>query len=114
MSEAAASSYPSELAATNGGETLGTLSTNRKILLAFFLCLAQFLDTVANSSLFAAIPLISVQLGISNPDSVWLISGYQLTFAALLLGVSVLPTPFIVCSWKTFAERKNERFIRPK
>ncbi|KAG5723114.1 hypothetical protein E4T56_gene212 [Termitomyces sp. T112] len=64
---------------------LAALPAPRKIVLLIFLCLAQFLDTFANSSLFAAIPPISVQLGISNSDSVWLISGYQLTFASLLL-----------------------------
>jgi MFS family permease len=104
MSEAASSSvasYPSEFPATNGhvgDKTLATLSTRRKIILAIFLCLAQFLDNLANSFLFAAIPLISVQLGISNTNSVWLISGYQLAFAAFLLGVSVLSAQFIIRS----------------
>ncbi|KAG6858922.1 hypothetical protein C0995_012888, partial [Termitomyces sp. Mi166 len=64
---------------------LSELSSLRKTVLLIFLCLAQFLDTFANSSLFAAIPPISVQLNITNADSVWLISGYQLTFASLLL-----------------------------
>ncbi|EKM77920.1 hypothetical protein AGABI1DRAFT_129710 [Agaricus bisporus var. burnettii JB137-S8] len=62
------------------------LPTARKIILLIILCLAQFLDTFAISALFAAIPQISVQLGISDGDSVWLISGYQLTFASLMLG----------------------------
>ncbi|KXN84040.1 hypothetical protein AN958_00529 [Leucoagaricus sp. SymC.cos] len=57
----------------------------RKGIMVFFLCLAQFLDTFMNSALFAAIPPISQDLNISNTNSVWLISGYQLTFAALLL-----------------------------
>lgn len=68
-------------------QELDALPSARKNILLMFLCLAQFLDTFANSSLFAAIPPISVQLGISNSDSVWLISGYQLTFASLLLSV---------------------------
>jgi hypothetical protein len=46
------------------------------------------LDTFSNSSLFSAIPPISQELGISNSNSVWLLSGYQLTFASLLLIVS--------------------------
>ncbi|KNZ71653.1 hypothetical protein J132_07871 [Termitomyces sp. J132] len=66
-------------------KVLAALPTPRKVILLISLCVAQFLDTFANSSLFAAIPPISVQLGISNSDSVWLISGYQLTFASLLL-----------------------------
>ncbi|KIJ22953.1 hypothetical protein M422DRAFT_217711 [Sphaerobolus stellatus SS14] len=48
-------------------------------------CFAQFLDAFNNSALFAAIPPISVALHINNSRSVWLISAYQLTFAALLL-----------------------------
>ncbi|EPQ51292.1 MFS general substrate transporter, partial [Gloeophyllum trabeum ATCC 11539] len=56
----------------------------KKCLLAIF-CFAQFLDTFNNSALFAAIPPISAALGISNSNSVWLLSAYQLTFAALLL-----------------------------
>ncbi|KAF8961605.1 MFS general substrate transporter, partial [Flammula alnicola] len=57
----------------------------RKIGLLTVVCIAEFLDTFSNSALFSAIPPICLQLGISNSDSVWLQSGYQLTFAALLL-----------------------------
>ncbi|KAJ7179684.1 MFS general substrate transporter [Mycena filopes] len=76
---------------TDGGPSLYeynplvSLTPGRKGFILFFLCLAQFLDTFMNSALFAAIPPVSVDLNISNADSVWLISGYQLTFAALLL-----------------------------
>ena len=59
----------------------------RKKLLLVIFCFAQFLDTFNNSALFAAIPPISAAIGISNSDSVWLISAYQLTFAAFLLVV---------------------------
>ncbi|KAF8067698.1 major facilitator superfamily domain-containing protein [Lyophyllum atratum] len=69
----------------SGYNGLSKLPGVRKVVLLVFLCIAQFLDTFANSALFAAIPPISVELGISNADSVWLISGYQLTFASLLL-----------------------------
>ncbi|KAJ7499582.1 MFS general substrate transporter [Mycena latifolia] len=64
---------------------LAAQNSIRKGIILFFLCLAQFLDTFMNSALVAAIPLISADLGITNADSVWLVSGYQLTFAALLL-----------------------------
>lgn len=56
-----------------------------KYILLIIFCFAQFLDAFNNSSLFAAIPPISVDLHIVNSTSVWLISAYQLTFAALLL-----------------------------
>ncbi|KAJ7877970.1 major facilitator superfamily domain-containing protein [Mycena olivaceomarginata] len=71
--------------ATLALDVLGRQSKTRKILLLGILCLALFLDTFNNSSLFTAIPVISVQLDISNSQSVWLLSAYQLTFAALLL-----------------------------
>ncbi|KAG6813631.1 hypothetical protein H0H87_009011, partial [Tephrocybe sp. NHM501043] len=89
MSNTTQSSLASHSPEESGGilqaKGLSGLSAPRKVVLLIFLCLAQFLDTFANSSLFAAIPPISVELGITNADSVWLISGYQLTFASLLL-----------------------------
>ncbi|KAJ8073191.1 hypothetical protein PM082_020060 [Marasmius tenuissimus] len=70
----------------NGGyKTLAHLPGPQKGILLVIFCLAQFLDTYANSALFAAIPPIANDLKITNSDSVWLISGYQLTFASLLL-----------------------------
>ncbi|KAF5319310.1 hypothetical protein D9619_008587 [Psilocybe cf. subviscida] len=66
-------------------DVLATVGTARKIALLAVVCIAEFLDTFSNSALFSAIPPICAQLGISNSDSVWLQSGYQLTFAALLL-----------------------------
>jgi hypothetical protein len=95
MSEAGHSPTPSHSSqdtvahALRGNDQLAALPLLRKIALTVFLCLAQFLDTFANSTLFAAFPPISIELGISNSNAVWLISGYQLTFAALLLGVRV-------------------------
>ncbi|KAF8572783.1 MFS general substrate transporter, partial [Ramaria rubella] len=59
-------------------------SASKAILLVIF-CFSNFLDAFNNSAFFAAIPSISVQLNILNGESVWMISAYQLTFAALLL-----------------------------
>ncbi|KAF4609874.1 hypothetical protein D9613_010411 [Agrocybe pediades] len=64
---------------------LKNLSKARKLLVLVVLCSALFLDTFNNSSLFAAIPPIALQLNIPNSQSVWLLGAYQLTFAALLL-----------------------------
>ncbi|KAJ7123123.1 major facilitator superfamily domain-containing protein [Mycena epipterygia] len=64
---------------------LETQSPNKKLLLLTIFCLALFLDTFNNSSLFTAIPVISTQIQIPNSQSVWLLGAYQLTFAALLL-----------------------------
>ncbi|ESK85262.1 efflux protein, partial [Moniliophthora roreri MCA 2997] len=83
----------------DGYKSLSILPGAQKVVLLIFLCLAQFLDTYANSALFAAIPPIAVELNITNSDSVWLISGYQLTFASLLLvcgRISDLYNPKIV------------------
>ncbi|KAJ7661576.1 major facilitator superfamily domain-containing protein [Mycena polygramma] len=68
-----------------GLDVLEKQPKNKKLLLLAIFCLALFLDTFNNSSLFTAIPVISVQLNIPNSQSVWLLSAYQLTFAGLLL-----------------------------
>ncbi|KAJ4469965.1 MFS general substrate transporter [Lentinula edodes] len=64
---------------------LAGFSPFHKMALLIVVCVGQFLDTFSNSALFSAIPPICVELGISNSNSVWLQSGYQLTFAGLLL-----------------------------
>lgn len=69
-------------------DVLASIPSKRKYVLVAIICVATFLDTFSNSALFTAIPPISLQLGISNSNSVWLLSGYQLTFASLLLIVS--------------------------
>jgi MFS family permease len=79
--------------AKNAALPLASLRTSKKILIHSVLCLALFLDTFNNSSLFSAIPPIAKQLEIPNSQSVWLLSAYQLTFAALLLIVSPLSGP---------------------
>ncbi|PCH34680.1 MFS general substrate transporter, partial [Wolfiporia cocos MD-104 SS10] len=56
----------------------------RYILLAVFCC-AQFLDSFNNSALFSAIPSLVNSLGISESESTWIISAFQLTFASFLL-----------------------------
>ncbi|OBZ74760.1 hypothetical protein A0H81_05744 [Grifola frondosa] len=61
------------------------LSTQVKFTLLFVLCFAQFIDAFNNTAFIAAIPPIAQDLNISNSRSVWLLSGYQLTLAALLL-----------------------------
>jgi predicted MFS family arabinose efflux permease len=65
------------------------ISPVRKWLLVFFFSLAQFIDVCNISELFSAIPTIVVALGMTESQSVWLVSGYQLTFASFLLMVSL-------------------------
>ncbi|KAF9220638.1 MFS general substrate transporter [Gyrodon lividus] len=61
------------------------LSLARKLVLLAMFCLAQFLDAFNNSALFAAIPALEASMGITESQSVWLISAFQLTFASSLL-----------------------------
>lgn len=74
------------------GIVLAGFSPAHKTTLLIVVCIGQFLDTFSNSALFSAIPPICVELGISNSNSVWLQSGYQLTFAGLLLMVKIFVT----------------------
>ncbi|KAI0791391.1 major facilitator superfamily domain-containing protein [Abortiporus biennis] len=60
-------------------------SSYRKYTLLAFFCAAQFLDSFNNSSLFSAIPTLIDVLDITEGESTWIISAFQLTFAAFLL-----------------------------
>ncbi|KAH7872214.1 MFS general substrate transporter [Lentinula edodes] len=76
------------MSANTSSNPLNALANQPKalrVVLLIVLCFTQFLDAFNNSSFFAAIPPIASQLHIDNSDSVWLISAYQLTFAAFLL-----------------------------
>jgi hypothetical protein len=67
------------------------LSPTRKLILLALFCLAQFLDCFNNSALFSAIPALEISMGMSESQSIWIISAFQLTFASFLLIVSVHP-----------------------
>ncbi|KAL1942302.1 hypothetical protein VTO73DRAFT_6366 [Trametes versicolor] len=60
-------------------------SPARRYVLLLIFCLAQFLDAFNNSALFSAIPSLVVSLGMSEAESTWIISAFQLTFASFLL-----------------------------
>lgn len=64
---------------------LATASTLRKLALLLMFTFAQFLDAFNNSALLPAIPQISSKLDFVLTETVWIISAYQLTFAAFLL-----------------------------
>jgi len=68
-----------------GYENFELISTARRTILLLLFCFTSFIDAFSNCALFSAIPIISDQLNISNSNAVWLISGYQLTFASFLL-----------------------------
>jgi hypothetical protein len=73
----------------DGNPDLSQVSTARKLLLLSMFTLAEFLDAFNNSALFPAIPTLTSQLSFSASEVVWIISAYQLTFAAFLLVVSL-------------------------
>ncbi|KAI0804556.1 major facilitator superfamily domain-containing protein [Irpex lacteus] len=60
-------------------------SNAKRYFLLIIFCLAQFLDSVNNSSLFSAIPSISDALEMTMDESTWLISAFGLTFSSFLL-----------------------------
>ena len=62
-------------------------SARRYVLLVVF-CLAQFLDAYNAAALFSAIPAIVTSLKMTEAESTWIISAFQLTFASFLLIVS--------------------------
>lgn len=85
-------------------QSLANASTLRKLALLSMFTLAEFLDAFNNSALFPAIPIVSEELKFGTTETVWIISAYQLTFAAFLLVVSLLshlllgfisPIPFL-------------------
>ncbi|KAG1788948.1 major facilitator superfamily domain-containing protein [Suillus plorans] len=61
------------------------LSLTRRLILLFMFCLAQFLDAFSNSALFSAIPVLEVSMGMTDSQSTWIMSAFQLTFASFLL-----------------------------
>ena len=77
-----------------GDSELASTSTARKLALLTIFSLAEFLDTFNNSALFPAIPIISAELRFEPSETVWIVSAYQLTFAAFLLVVSISNVSF--------------------
>ena len=47
------------------------------------------MDAANNSALFSAIPALVEAFGITESESTWIISAFQLTFASFLLIVSL-------------------------
>ncbi|KAH7905376.1 major facilitator superfamily domain-containing protein [Hygrophoropsis aurantiaca] len=61
------------------------LSLTRKLVLLIMFCLAQFLDSFNNSALISAIPALEVSMGMTESQSAWILSAFQLTFSSFLL-----------------------------
>ncbi|OJA20772.1 hypothetical protein AZE42_12811 [Rhizopogon vesiculosus] len=57
----------------------------RKLVLLVLFCLAQFLDVFNASALFAALPALDISMNMTESQSTWMFSAFQLTFASFLL-----------------------------
>jgi hypothetical protein len=80
---------PLSPAGTLGDGELKELSLARKLVLLCIFCLAQFLDAFNGASLYSALPSLEISLGMTESQSTWIISAFQLTFASFLLIVRV-------------------------
>ena len=66
------------------------LSLARKLVLLLMFCFAEFLNAFNNAALFPAIPPLEDSMDITESQSVWIISAFQLTFASFLLIVCLI------------------------
>jgi hypothetical protein len=66
------------------------LSTGRKYALLALFCIAQLIDVFNNSAVISALPTIVASLDMTDNESTWVVSAFQLTFASFLLVVSVM------------------------
>jgi hypothetical protein len=66
------------------------ISSFRKGILLLLFSVAQFIDICNVSEMFTAIPTMARALKYTESQSVWLVSGYQLTFASFLLMVRLM------------------------
>jgi len=64
------------------------LPLSRKLVLLAMFCLSQFLDAFNGSALFSALPSLQISMDMTESESTWMISAFQLTFASFLLIVS--------------------------
>ena len=62
-----------------------TFASERRWLVLFVLCIAVFLVVVDNTIVNVALPTISRDLHASNSSLQWIVDGYSLPFAGLLL-----------------------------
>ncbi|KAH9939655.1 MFS general substrate transporter [Epithele typhae] len=76
---------PAQTLVDGRAPVLQRYSPARRYVLLLIFCLAQFLDAFNNSALFSAIPALVRDLGMTEAESTWIISAFQLTFASFLL-----------------------------
>src|SRR6202142_3358018 len=72
------------------GGYVPTFASDRRWLVLFVLCIAVFLVVVDNTIVNVALPTISRDLHASNSSLQWIVDGYSLPFAGLLLAGGAL------------------------
>jgi hypothetical protein len=83
--------FPNHLSPTEAlmdGKSPAKHSPVRKNVLLMLFCLAAFLDAFNNNSLYSALPSLVLSLSITESETTWVMSAFQLTFASFLLIVS--------------------------
>ena len=82
-----------------------TYSPARRYILLVMFCVAQFLDSYNLAALFTADTMVK-SMGISEEETAWIVSAYQLTFASFLLIVSgsVRAIPSRIYSFRSFLQ----------
>ena len=64
------------------------ISNTHRYLLYTIFCLANLLNGYNLNALFVALPVLAPIFGLNEADSSWVMSAFQLTYAAFLLMVS--------------------------
>jgi MFS family permease len=72
------------------------LSPARKYALLAVFCIAQLIDVFNNSSVISAIPTLVTALDMTENESTWVVSAFQLTFASFLLVVCPFHTSVLI------------------
>src|SRR5882757_8301506 len=86
----------------------------RKIVLLVLFCLAQSLSYYNGPSLYSALPSLDISMDMTESQSTWMVSAFQLTFASFLLIVRTHPLNSGQHVNIFALERPNQRCIQPE
>lgn len=73
------------------------ISNARRYFLFAIFCVANLLDAYNLNALFTGLPVLKEVFGLDEVDASWVMSAFQLTYAAFLLIVSDIPPPWYCC-----------------
>lgn len=69
-------------------EPAASISNARRYMLFVMFCVANALDSYNLNALFTALPVLREHFGLGEADASWVMSAFELTYAAFLLVVS--------------------------